>query len=112
MTTDALKCAFEPKLAALPETQMQRLEKLRADLALLDVRLSKKTLRAVWDYCAAAIPLMNLEPSAVVDLAVAQRVVPAILAGAPLSALSVLPSLLEDLPRSKRLLSQPLPITL
>ena len=112
VTTDALKRAFEPKLAALPETQMQRLEKLRADLALLDVRLSKKTLRTVWDYCAAAIPLMNLEPSAVVDLAVAQRVVPAILAGAPLSALSVLPSLLEDLPRSKRLLSQPLPIAL
>ena len=112
VTADALKRAFEPRLTALPEAQMQRLEKLRADLALLDVRLSKKTLRAVWDYCAAAIPMMNLEPSAVVDLAVAQRVVPAILAGAPLKALSALPALLEDLPRSKRLLGQPLPIAL
>lgn len=112
VTTDALKHAFEPKLTALPETQMQRLEKLRADLALLDVRLSQKTLCAVWNYCAAAIPLMSTEPSAVVDLAVAQRVVPAILAGAPLRALSAMPALLEDLPRSKRLLSQPLPIAL
>ena len=112
VTADALKRAFEPKLTALPEAQARRLEKLRSDLALLDVRLSKKTLRALWNYCAAAIPLLKLEPSAVLDLAIAQRVIPAILAGAPLSALTALPSILEDLPRSKRLLSQPLPIAL
>ena len=112
VTADALKRAFGPTLTVLPDAQAQRLEQLRADLALLDVRLSKKTLRALWNYCAAAIPLMNIEPSAVLDLAIAQRVIPAVLAGAPLGALTALPALLEDLPRSKRLLSQPLPIAL
>jgi hypothetical protein len=43
-------------------------------------------------------------------MALAQRAIPAILAGAPVDALPALPKLLSDLPRCKALLDQPLPI--
>ena len=86
------------------------MEKLRADLALLDVKLSRKSLNALWNFCAAAAVLMPLEPSAALDLAIAQCVLPGLLAGAPLKALSALPKMMEDLPRCKALLKQPLPI--
>jgi len=107
---EALRCAFAPTLAALPSNITKRMEKLRADLAVLGIRLSRGTLNALWRYCAAAIPLMPIEPSAVLDMALAQRAIPAILATAPVDALSALPKLLADLPRCKTLLEQPLPI--
>lgn len=106
----ALRAAFAPQPDAIPEAQQQRMQKLRADLALLGIRLSRRTLTALWNYCAAAIPTMQLEPSAVLDLALAQRAIPTLLAGAPLSALVALPKLLEDLPRCSALLKQPLPV--
>lgn len=110
VSREALKCAFAPTLAALPANVTKRMEKLRGDLAVLGIRLSRGTLNALWRYCAAAIPLMPIEPSSVLDMALAQRAVPAILASAPIDALSALPRLLSDLPRCKALLEQPLPI--
>ena len=110
VSRDALKCAFAPTLTVLPSNVVKRMEKLRSDLAVLGVRLSRGTLNALWRYCAAAIPLMPLEPSAVLDMALAQRAIPAILASAPVDALAALPKLLCDLPRCKTLLEQPLPI--
>lgn len=107
---EALRAAFAPTLAALPANVTKRMDKLRADLAVLGIRLSRGTLNALWRYCAAAIPLMPIEPSAVLDMALAQRAIPAILAGTPVDALSTLPKLLSDLPRCKSLLDQPLPI--
>ena len=86
------------------------MEKLRADLALLGVRLSRKSLDALWNYCAAAIPAMPLEPSAVLDLALAQRALPAVLASAPLDALAALPQLLDGLPRCAALLQEAFPV--
>ena len=106
----ALRRAFAPILDELPEAQCRRMEKLRADLALLDVRLPRKTLDALWNYCAAAIPRMPLEPSAVLDGALAQRALPAVLASAPLDALAALPKALEDLPRCRALLESQLPV--
>ena len=97
-------------MAVLPANVTKRMEKLRSDLAVLGIRLSRGTLNALWRYCAAAIPLMPLEPSAVLDMALAQRAIPAILASAPVDALAALPKLLSDLPRCKALLDQPLPI--
>lgn len=110
VSREALKCAFAPTLAVLPANVTKRMEKLRSDLGVIGVRLSRGTLNALWRYCAAAIPLMPIEPSAVFDMAVAQRALPAILATAPVDALSTLPKLLSDLPRCKALLDQPLPI--
>ena len=86
------------------------MEKFRADLALLGVSLSRKTLDALWNYCAAAIPAMSLEPSAVLDLALAQRAIPAVLASAPLDALAALPKLLDDLPHCAALLKEAFPV--
>ena len=106
----ALRRAFAPKLEELPEAQCRRMEKFRADLALLGVSLSRKTLDALWNYCAAAIPVMPLEPSAVLDLALAQRALPAVLASAPLDALAALPKLLDDLPRCAALLKEAFPV--
>ena len=110
VSREALKCAFAPTMAVLPANVTKRMEKLRSDLAVLGIRLSRGTLNALWRYCAAAIPLMPLEPSAVLDMALAQRAIPAILASAPVDALAALPKLLSDLPRCKALLDQPLPI--
>ncbi len=110
VSREALKCVFAPTLTVLPPNVVKRMEKLRSDLAVLGIRLSRGTLNALWRYCAAAIPLMPLEPSAVLDTALAQRAIPAILATAPVEALAALPKLLSDLPRCKSLLEQPLPI--
>lgn len=110
MAAGALQRAFEPKLTALPVVVTKRMEKLRADLGLMGVKLSRGTLNALWHYCAAAIPLMPLEPCAVLDLALAQRAVPAILASAPLEVLKALPRILADMPRCRALLDQPLPV--
>lgn len=110
VSREAFKCAFAPTLSALPANVTKRMEKLRSDLGVLGIRLSRGTLNALWRYCAAAIPLMPIEPSAVLDMAIAQRALPAILASAPVDALSTLPKLLSDLPRCKAHLDQPLPI--
>jgi len=105
-----LRAAFSPRAVALPQMMVKRMEQLRADLNRLGVRLSRRTLNATWNYCAAAVSMLSLEPSAVLDLALSQRAVPAILASAPLSALAELSKVLSDLPRCKRLLSEGLPI--
>jgi len=110
VSREALKCAFAPTLTVLPPNVVKRMEKLRSDLAVLGIRLSRGTLNALWRYCAAAIPMMPLEPSAVLDMALAQRAIPAVIASAPVDALAALPKLLSDLPRCKSLLDQPLPI--
>lgn len=112
VSREALCAAFAPQPDAIPQAVLKRMEKFRADLALLNVRLSRKTLDALWNYCAAAIPVMASSPMEVLDLALAQRAIPAILASAPLKALVALPKLLEDLPGCKKLLNQPLPINL
>ena len=112
VSRESLQRAFAPQPGDLPASVTKRMEALRSDLALLGIRFSRGTLNALWRYCAAAIPLMPLEPSAVLDLALAQRALPAILASAPLYALAALPRVLGDLPRCKALLEQPLPVSL
>lgn len=110
VSREALRSAFAPTLTTLPAHVVRRMERLRSDLGVMGIRLSRGTLNALWRYCAAAIPLMPVEPSAVLDMAIAQRALPTILASAPVDALSALPRLLSDLPRCKAILEQPLPI--
>lgn len=110
ISTEALRSAFAPQPDVIPKSELERMVKLRSDLELLGINIPRKTLDALWNYCCAAIPAMSAVPSDVIDLALAQRALPAILAGAPLEAIAALPSLLEGYPRCKQLLSHPMPI--
>lgn len=112
VSAESLRKAFGVGRAPVPEAQVCRLEALRAGLALLNVRLSGKTMDAMWNYCSVAMSLMRAKPDLVLDRALAQCALPAILAGAPLSALAALPNLLEGLPRCQALLKEPWPVAL
>lgn len=106
----ALREAFAPQPDAIPETLRTRMDGLRRALGALDVRLSRRTLTALWNACAAEIPRSGRAPSEILDRALAERALPAVLASAPMEALTALPKLLEDFPRCRALLRQPLPI--
>ena len=107
---DTLKTVFAPQEDAIPDAVLRRMQSFRTALGAYGVLLSRRTLDATWNYCAAAAPLMQRDAMAVLDLAIAQRALPSVLAVAPLEALHRLPELLEDMPESLRLLSQPLPL--
>ena len=79
---------------------------------ILDMGLGKSviTLTALWNACAAEIPRSGRAPSEILDRALAERALPAVLASASMEALTALPKLLEDFPRCRALLRQPLPI--
>ncbi len=106
----ALREAFAPQPDAIPETLRTRMDGLRRALGALDVRLSRRTLTALWNACAAEIPRSGRAPSEILDRALAERALPAVLASASMEALTALPKLLEDFPRCRALLRQPLPI--
>ena len=55
----ALNNIFRPRAEAVTEEVRGRMARLRADLAAHDVRISRRTLDAVWDFCAAAAPLLR-----------------------------------------------------
>ena len=54
----------------------------------------------------------DADPIHILDLAVAQRILPALMASAPVNALRQLPALLDGLPAARGLLRLPLPIQL
>lgn len=98
--------------AALPEAMQARMAALRKGLAAHGATISRRALNDAWRYCALMLAWLGDEgePMVVLDRAVAQRVLPGLLASAPLEALAALPGLLEGLPVSKSLLEQPLPV--
>ena len=106
----ALEKAFLAEAADIPESLTLRLQKLRAALAKYGVRLSRRTLDLMWRYCAAMLNAGGLAPMDVLDMAVAQRALPCILAEAPVDCLKELPQLLSGLPKSLALLQKPLPV--
>lgn len=110
VSRSALREAFAPQPDAIPETLRTRMDGLRRALGALDIRLSRRTLTALWNACAAEIPLSGRAPSEILDRALAERALPAVLASAPMEALTALPKLLEDFPRCRALLREPLPI--
>lgn len=107
---DALREAFAPQNDAMPETLIARMDGLRRELGTLGIRLSRRTLTALWNACAAEIPRSGRTPSEILDRALAERALPAVLASAPMEALTALPKRLEGFPRCLALLRQPLPI--
>ena len=94
----------------VPGEILERMKLLREKLGAVGVRISRRALDDMYDYCAAVTPLMTCPPIAVLDYAFAQRAMPAILACANLDALHALPELLPDMPRSLNLMLAPLPL--
>ena len=107
----ALENIFRPHAEAVTEEVRERMARLRADLAAHGVRLSRRTLDAVWLFCAAAAPLLReRSPMQALDMALAHRALPALLSSAPLEALKAMPEMVTDLEECKKLLERPLPI--
>jgi len=98
--------------APLPAACEARMDALRAGLARHGATISRRALDDAWRYCALMLDALGdaADPLAVLDRAVAQRVLPALLAAAPADALAALPGLLDALPLSRALLDQPLPV--
>ncbi len=97
----------------LPAACEDRMQALREALAQCDAAPSRRALDAAWRYCALMLDaLPDADPVHILDLAVSQRLLPPLLASAPIAALRQLPGLLEGLPLSRALLRHPLPIQL
>jgi MoxR-like ATPase len=107
VSLEALARAFDPN-RELPGEIAHRLDELRRQLAVLGVRLSRRALVDMHRYLSAVLPMMQSDSMAALDLAIAQRALPAILASADLRALHELPDLMADLPHCLNLMRQPL----
>ena len=92
----------------LPGELTHRLQRLREQLAEYGVSISRRAIADVYRYVGATLHMMQCEPMEILDRALQQRALPAILASADLRALKALPGLLEGLPRCFDLLNQPL----
>ena len=111
ISREALRNVFRPHPEAVTEEARERMARLRADLAAHGMRLSRRTLDAVWNFCAVALPLLReRSPMRALDIALARRALPAVLSAAPLSALKALPEMVTDLEECRKLLESPLPI--
>ena len=100
--------------SALPAAMDARMDTLRAAFNRAGITISRRALDDAWRYCALMVWALgeNADPIAVLDRAVAQRLLPAVLSSASPSALISLNAALEGLPLSRALLSQPVPIAL
>ena len=109
VSLSALVSAFAPK-SEPGEEVARRMADLRARLARLGVRLTRRALDDTWRYCAAARPYMRCDDAELLDRALACRAMPWILATAELPALHDLPEILKEYPRCLQLMEQPLPL--
>ena len=101
-----------PPQAEVPQTIVDRMEALRGALKQCGATISRRALDESWRWCAAMLALSGEEADAdrIFDRAVAQRILPGLLAAAPGPALGCLPELLGALPECRALLEEPLPI--
>ena len=85
---------------------------LRKGLAGVGATVSSRALDESWRFCAILCEALgeDADPQDILDLAVCQRILPGLLDSAPLRVLAALPGLLANLPRSRALLDEPLPI--
>ena len=106
----ALRNAFLKDVAELPPALERRLQKIRAELAVHGVRLSRRTLDMMWHYCGAMLAACRISAGEALDLAFAQKALPCILAEAPVACLAELKTMLSGMAHSLALLNSPLPI--
>ena len=97
-----------------PAVVEERMKALRETLAHCGAPLSRRALGDAWRYCALMLDALgdDADPIHILDLAVAQRLLPSLLASAPVATLRQLPALLDGLPAARALLRLPLPIQL
>lgn len=95
----------------LPAALVARMQDLRDALSKHGASISRRALDDTWRYCAAMLAVLGDEadPDRLFDLAVAQRILPGLLASAPLEAVVAFRREAEKLPLCKSLLKQPLP---
>ena len=105
-----LRDAFLKDVEELPPALERRLQKIRGELAVHEVRLSRRTLDLMWHYCGAMLSACRISAGEALDLAFAQKALPCILAEAPVACLAELKTMLSGMPHSLSLLNQPLPI--
>ncbi len=105
----ALQTLFAPG-AEVPGEVAERMESLRRKLADRGVRLSRRVLSDTHDYVSAALPHMQCEPMELLDRALAQRVMPVLLASADLTVLRDVGELFADMPRCLALLNTRIPV--
>ena len=111
ISMEALRSVFRPCPEAVTEEAIARMARLRQALGERGVLLSRRTLNAVWSLCAAIAPLLSeRSPMRALDIALARRALPAVLAAAPMEALNALPEMVTDLEECQKLLESPLPI--
>lgn len=98
--------------SAVPAACGERMDALRKGLSACGAAISRRALDDAWNYCGMMAAGMGeaADAAAITDLAVAQRLLPALLASAPIEALRKLPALLAGMPVSLALLNQPLPV--
>ena len=98
--------------ADVPSALVQRMEVLRKAMARRRVHISRRALNDAWRYCSVMLALLgkDADADAIFDLAVAQRVMPGLLAAAPIEAVMDFRRALDKLPVCRGLLRQPLPI--
>ena len=109
ISLSALRERFAP-VGEIPAEIAERLAALRKALAESGIYLSRRALSGMWDYLARVLPHVSWQPQHALDRALAQRAIPAILAGAPLNALMAVPQILEEYPLSRALMEEPLPL--
>ena len=88
------------------------MDALRGTLADCGAELSRRALDDAWRYCSSMLALLDgqADPDRLFDRVVAQRLLPATLASAPIAAVMRLRDAVADLPLSAALLRQPLPV--
>ena len=98
----------------VPEACALIVEGIRKALKGCGASVSRKALDDAWRYCAVMHACLGeaADPAALADRAIAQRILPGLLASAPVEALHDLPKLLRELPVSRKLLDAPVPVML
>jgi len=109
----ALRTAFR-ELAAerVPQQLVARMNNMRRSLAEQGVTLSRRALDDTWYFCGAMVAILKeaADIDEIFDLAVAQRILPALLASAPIEVLVEIKKAAKNMPHCLALLSQPLPV--
>ncbi len=96
--------------ADVPAEIGERVRTLREKLASHGMKISRRALTDLYNYCSAAGQYMRCTPAEMLDWAFSQRVMPKLLATANLDSLQALPKILPDMPRSLKLIHTTLPL--
>jgi hypothetical protein len=100
--------------AEVPEELIARMEALRKEVSAYGASISRRALDDAWRYCSTMMSLLGkaADIDALFDRVVAQRILPATLAAAPIQAVKRLREITRELPLCSAWLEQPLPVNL